>query len=265
MNSFFRRASMFLLLGVLLLLLAACAGDGERDAPVSDGPPTGKLKASDVDDARPRPEPRARYGNHSPYEVLGKTYRVMDSSAGYHERGTASWYGSKFHGRRTSSGEPYDMYEATAAHKHLPLPTYAEVTNLDNGKKVIVKINDRGPFHEKRLIDLSYGAAVRLDMTATGTARVDVRAITFDEPAPARVASSRADGTFLQVGAFGSREAAEKLAGDMTARNLKPVSIQKGGGLYKVWIGPYSSDGEIETAAGRMVEMGYERPHRVRR
>ena len=106
-----------------------------------------------------------------------KNITVMKSSEGYHKQGIASWYGSKFHGRRTSSGEPYDMHLATAAHKTLPLPTYAEVTNLDNGKKVIVKINDRGPFKHDRLIDMSYGAALRLGMTGTGTARVDVRVI----------------------------------------------------------------------------------------
>ena len=212
---------------IALLLLAACAGDKKDDS--VDGPSDRHIKPADVSDAIPKSEPLARYGNHSPYTVLGKTYTVLPTSKGYHERGIASWYGSKFHGRRTSSGEPYDMYEATAAHKHLPLPTYAEVTNLDNGKKVIVKINDRGPFHEKRLIDMSYGAAVRLGMTGTGTARVDVRAITFDQPAPSAV--KRFDGTFLQVGAFGSRDAAERLAGKMTANQLKPVSVQKSGKL----------------------------------
>ena len=135
-------------------------------------------------DAVPRAEPLARYGNHSPYEVFGKKYHVLPSSDGYHEQGVASWYGSKFHGRRTSSGEPYDMHLATAAHKSLPLPTYAEVTNLDNGKKVIVKINDRGPFKDDRLIDMSYGAALRLGMTGTGTARVDVRVIDVSGNAP---------------------------------------------------------------------------------
>jgi rare lipoprotein A len=253
------------LASITVALLAACAGEPERETEVSDGPPTGSLKASDVADARPRAEPRSRYGNHSPYTVLGKTYNVMKSSAGYHEKGIASWYGSKFHGRRTSSGEPYDMYEATAAHKYLPLPTYAEVTNLDNGKKVIVKINDRGPFHEERLIDMSYGAAVRLGMTATGTARVDVRAITFNQPASPTAAAERADGTFLQVGAFGGRDAAERLAGKMMANHLNPVTVKKGGNLYKVWLGPYSSDAEISLAMNRVVELGYERPHKVRR
>ena len=147
----------FLYLPILMaagLLLISCAGDQPRDGEPSDGPSTRDLKASDVADAIPRPEPLARYGNHSPYEVFGETYHVMASSKGYREKGIASWYGSKFHGRRTSSGEPYDMHLATAAHKALPLPTYAEVRNLDNGKRVVVKINDRGPFKDDRIIDM---------------------------------------------------------------------------------------------------------------
>ena len=163
------------------LLFIGCAGKKEKDVEPGDGPSSRKISAEDVHDAVPRAEPRARYGNHSPYTVLGKTYTVLPTSKGYHERGIASWYGSKFHGRRTSSGEPYDMHLATAAHKSLPLPTYAEVTNLDNGRKMIVKINDRGPFHEDRIIDLSYAAAIKLGVDQTGTARIDVRAIDVDK------------------------------------------------------------------------------------
>ncbi len=129
-------------------------------------------------DAIPEPdvvdEPRSRYGNRSPYSVLGKTYRVLDSAKGYDETGTASYYGNKFHGRRTSNLEVYDMYAFTAAHKTLPLPSFARVTNLDNGKSVVVRVNDRGPFHDGRLIDLSYAAAVKLGIRARGTGRVEV-------------------------------------------------------------------------------------------
>ena len=242
------------------LLLAACAGDRVKDA---DGPSTRTLSPSDVQDAVPRQEQRARYGNRSPYEVLGKRYTVLAGSSGYKQRGIASWYGSKFHGRNTSSGEPYDMHKATAAHRSLPLPTYAEVTNLDSGHKVVVKINDRGPFHDDRLIDLSYGAAVRLGMVGTGTARVEVRAISFDPPEPARVTVKVADGTFLQVGAFSERAAAERLAGRMMQERLQPVSIRTGGGLHKVWIGPYRGQKDIELAAQSVVELGLERPHKV--
>ena len=243
-----------------VLLLAGCAGKKEAEE-AGDGPSSRKISAADVHDAVPKNEPRARYGNHSPYTVLGKTYTVLPTSKGYHERGIASWYGSKFHGRRTSSGEPYDMHLATAAHKSLPLPTYAEVTNLDNGRKMIVKINDRGPFHEDRIIDLSYAAAIKLGVDQTGTARIDVRAI--DVKRSKRSAAKLADGTFLQVGAFSKRKTADDLAGKMTAAQLKPVSIKKSRGLYKVWIGPYASEREIEASMRRVVELGYERPHKV--
>ena len=247
-------------LAVLGLVLAGCAGKAPSTA---DGPSKRDIKPSDVRDAVPRDEPLARYGNHSPYTVLGKTYTVMASSKGYKERGIASWYGSKFHGRRTSSGEVYDMHLATAAHKRLPLPTYAEVTNLDNGRKMVVKINDRGPFHDGRIIDLSYAAAIKLGVDKTGTARVEVRAI--DVKTRKRSAVKVADGTFLQVGAFKKRKTANRLADEMMEAHLRPVSVQKSRGLYKVWIGPYTSESEIESSTRRVVELGYERPHRVNR
>jgi rare lipoprotein A len=243
------------------LLLAGCAGDKKDD--MQDGRPDIRLAPGDVEDAVPKREPLARYGNHSPYTVLGKTYTVLPSSDGYRERGIASWYGSKFHGRRTSSGELYDVRLATAAHRSLPLPTYAEVTNLENGRRMIVKINDRGPFHPDRIIDLSYAAAVKLGVDVSGTARVEVRAIDMDHPE--RPAVKVADGTFLQVGAFSKRVTAEDLAGKMMAAQLKPVSVQKSRGLYKVWIGPYASQKEIEATTRRVVELGYERPHKVSR
>ena len=134
------------------------------------------------DDPVPRPEPLSRYGNGPNYEVFGKRYTVMPSSANYQERGVASWYGKKFHGRLTSNREPYDMYQMTAAHKSLPLPTYVRVRNLKNNKNVIVRVNDRGPFVHNRIIDLSYAAATKLDMIRDGTSLVEVTAINYDEP-----------------------------------------------------------------------------------
>src|SRR5690606_1564316 len=154
-----------------ILLLAACASNPDG------APPPGSLDLDDIEEVAPRLEPRSRFGNPDSYTVFGKTYHVMDSATGYHERGIASWYGTKFHGRRTSSGEDYDMYKMTAAHKTLPLPTYVRVTNLDNGKSAIVRVNDRGPFHDNRIIDLSYAAAIKLGVNKTGTAHVDVVAI----------------------------------------------------------------------------------------
>jgi rare lipoprotein A len=282
-----RRALLLLPAIALSLLLAACAGQAPRveEEPL-DGPSTSGLRAEDVADATPRAEPLARYGNHSPYEVFGRKYYVMQSSEGYRERGTASWYGSKFHGRRTSSGEPYDMHLATAAHKALPLPTYAEVVNLDNGRRVIVKVNDRGPFKDDRLIDLSYGAALRLGMVGTGTARVEVRAIdpgTWDDgarvagagtpagvtlagaAAPQQAAAGQGETTWLQAGAYGRREGAEELAERLRRADLAPVSINDSGNLFRVWLGPYDSYVEAEAVILKAIELGFERPHRVSR
>jgi rare lipoprotein A len=257
-------ASRLIMAFALLVVLAGCAGDSKRGSE-SDGPPDRTVKASDVEDAVPREEPRARYGNHSPYEVLGERYTVMASSEGYKKRGVASWYGSKFHGRRTSSGEVFDMYRATAAHRNLPLPTYAEITNLDNGLRVTVKINDRGPFHSERLIDLSYGAAVRLGMAEQGTARVEIRAIGKGVAAFEDQGAANGEGTFLQVGAFRERDAAEELAGRMMEKHLQPVSIQSGRDYHRVWLGPYESSSDIEDARQRAIELGLDRPHTVKR
>jgi len=268
----FRFALLVLCAGFFGLLLVSCARDRGAVQEPADGPSTRDIKASDVADAVPRNEPLARYGNHSPYEVFGKRYYVLPSSKGYHERGTASWYGSKFHGRRTSSGEPYDMHLATAAHKSLPLPTYAEVTNLDNGKKVIVKINDRGPFKHDRLIDMSYGAALRLGMTGAGTARVDVRVIDVSGEQPVATTASYSapitpvtDGTMLQAGAFGKRDGAERMSRQLGQAGIKPVSIKEAGGLFRVWLGPYSGQSEVESVVNQVIELGFERPHRVKR
>src|SRR5690606_2164274 len=141
-------------------------------------------------DSIPEPEvadePRSAYGNRSPYKVLGKTYTVRDSAEGYVERGIASYYGNKFHGRRTSNLEVYDMYAFTAAHRSLPLPSFVRVTNLENGRSVVVRVNDRGPFHGDRLIDLSYAAAVKLGYRDKGTARVEVRGLSPGENARER-------------------------------------------------------------------------------
>ncbi len=265
-----RHLATGLLAGLLSLLLASCAGEPPRDKDEEpgDGPSTLDLKAEDVADAIPQAEPLARYGNHSPYEVFGKKYHVMQSNDGYHEKGIASWYGSKFHGRRTSSGEPYDMHLATAAHKTLPLPSYAEVTNLDNGRKVTVKINDRGPFKDDRLIDMSYGAALRLDMIGNGTASVDVRVIDVSSLAVSeeqRFADAEQAEAWLQAGAYGRREGAEELVSQLERAQLFPVSIHQLDELFRVWLGPYSSNSEVESVIARAIELGFDRPHRIRR
>ncbi len=169
--------------------LAACAGSPGTPPPsrvIGDsGPARPPAALASLPDAVPEHAPRSRYGNPPSYEVFGVTYYVMDSvPGGFEQRGRASWYGKKFHGRRTSSGEPYDMYAMTAAHRSLPLPTWVEVTNLENNRRVVVKVNDRGPFidTDQRIIDLSYAAAVRLDMHERGTAPVHIRVVTPDDP-----------------------------------------------------------------------------------
>lgn len=166
---------------------------GSRYGVDNDSVPNDNLDVSKLVEPTPRNEPRSLYGNKSPYSVLGKSYTVLPNASGYDERGIASFYGSKFHGYKTSNFEDYDMYQFTAAHKTLPLPSYARVTNLENGKSVVVRINDRGPFHENRIIDLSYAAAVKIGVWPKGTGLVEVRAIDPDHPdAPGTLVSSGA-------------------------------------------------------------------------
>jgi rare lipoprotein A len=175
--------------------LAACFSTPPRPAepipnsappPAATSPPVPDTAA----DAVPRIEPRSRSGNPPFYDVFGKRYYVLSSSVGYWERGVASWYGPGFHKVRTSTGEPYDMYGMTAAHKTLPLPAYVRVTNLQNGRSVVVRVNDRGPFVGNRIIDLSYTAAAKLDMLRNGTAMVDVRTIEASTPSGVTTAST---------------------------------------------------------------------------
>jgi rare lipoprotein A len=173
--TFSRTVCLHLSLLLVAIGLSACSTSSVFEP--SDAAPANPRDVSHVQNAVPRTEARSRYGNPDSYVVYGKRYHTRKSSQGYKEKGGASWYGTKFHGRRTSSGEPYDMYAMTAAHKTLPLPSYVEVTNLGNGRKVIVRVNDRGPFHDGRIIDMSYAAAVKLGMLGKGTARVEVRAI----------------------------------------------------------------------------------------
>ena len=229
----------FLLLALTLNLLScASTGDSAPDDYMRD----------DTPDAIPANEPLSRYGNMPSYEVRGKTYHVLKNSNGFSQEGIASWYGTKFHGRKTSSGEPYNMYAMTAAHKTLPLPTYVEVTHKENGRKVILKVNDRGPFHEGRIIDLSYAAARKLGITATGTGPVSLRVINTSalDLKTSKVVlppSSNENGKILvQVAAMGSESAAEKMADNLREKNIPSVRVHvienNGKKLYRVRIGP---------------------------
>ena len=218
---------------------------------VSDSAPEHALDISGIPEPVPRPEPRAAYGNRSPYTVLGKSYRVRASAEGYVERGVASWYGQKFHGRQTSSREVYDMCSFSAAHKTLPLPSYVRVTNLDNGRSVVVRVNDRGPFHAGRIIDLSYAAAVKLGVDRTGTARVEVRALSGGAAegatAPASVAAvppprEYSGRQIVQVGAYRDKDNARRIAGQLEDAGIDDVEIEdvrvEGGKVWRVRIGP---------------------------
>jgi rare lipoprotein A len=177
------RALVLPLCALIAVGLAACFSAPRKQSPSAtpQPQPTERPPPPDsVPDMVPRSEPRSRNGNPPFYDVLGKRYFVLSSSVGYVERGVASWYGPGFHKVRTSTGEPYDMYAMTAAHKTLPLPAYVRVTNLQNGRSIVVRVNDRGPFVGNRIIDLSYTAASKLDMLRNGTAMVEVRSL---EPA----------------------------------------------------------------------------------
>jgi len=255
-------------------------------------------KPDSIPEVIPRIEPRARSGNPPFYDVFGKRYYVLSSSVGYRERGVASWYGPGFHNVRTSIGEPYDMYGMTAAHKTLPLPAYVRVTNLQNGRSVVVRVNDRGPFVGNRIIDLSYSAAARLDMLRNGTAMVEVRTIDPSVPpaitasatpapaaappavAPAATAPGTATPTagsgvtspaaaatalFVQAGAFSDPANAERLAEKLRGGNYGKVIVRDdqiaGRRMYRVRIGPVPSVAEFDRVVAALERAGINDAH----
>lgn len=201
---------------------------------IKDGPPDSVHEAS-LKEVTPAAEPLSRYGNPTDYKIGNQTYEVLTSARGYRARGLASWYGTKFHKKRTSSGEPYDLYTMTAAHRTLPLPTYVKVTNLNNNQTLVVKVNDRGPFHEDRIIDLSYGAALKLGLLPEGTAPVEIEALMTDglEHQLARY--------YLQAGAFTSKALAEALQEKIQQISSVPVFIEPYNTYFLVKIGPMAN------------------------
>jgi rare lipoprotein A len=217
-------------------------------------------------DAVPRVEPRSRSGNPPFYEVFGKRYYILSSSVGYWERGVASWYGPGFHKVRTSTGEVYDMYAMTAAHKTLPLPAYVRVTNLQNGRSVVVRVNDRGPFVGNRIIDLSYTAAARLDMLRNGTAMVEVRTVD-PSAAPAVLAASEAAGAglFVQAGAFSDPANAQRLADKLRNGSYGKVFVRDdqiaGRRMYRVRIGPVPDVGSFDRVVAALERAGINDAH----
>jgi len=267
-----------LLVLTMAVTLAGCIGGKTK----RDGPGTTRIPEL-PSDAVPKPEPRSRYGNgrdfgNGPgYEVFDKWYTVMESSAGYQERGVASWYGKKFHGNLTSNREVYDMYEMTAAHTTLPLPTYVHVRNLRNNKSIVVRVNDRGPFVNNRIIDLSYAAALKLDMVQDGTSLVEVTAYNFDKPAGDRPTSrpshvlqhstASSNEIFLQVGAFGDRANAVRRLALLSKSGVGNAFVHKdeasGRVLYRVRIGPLVGVGEYDILVKELAGLGITDPYLI--
>ena len=240
----------------LFTLISACSTAPEKK---HAAPKRSPEELANVPDAVPKVEPKSELGNMKTYEVFGKRYYVLDSSDGFTQEGIASWYGPDFHGKKTSSGEIYDMYAMTAAHKTLPLPSYLEVKNLENGRKIVVRVNDRGPFHDNRIVDLSYTGAIKLDMVAKGTALVEIRAInprTYKRGGAPVVTRSRSQEQrspldfYIQVGVFSDYGNATRMKDKLLALDA-PVRIEEamlnGAAAFRVKIGPLN---DIESADG---------------
>lgn len=248
-----------------MLVLSSCSHMGKRDSA-----PDFYVDASKVPNATPKPEPLSKYGNMSSYRVNGKRYYPLKSCRNFQQVGIASWYGTKFHDQRTSSGERYDMLSMTAAHKTLPLPTYVEVTNLENHRTIIVKVNDRGPFKSNRIIDLSYVAAKKLGMAGRGTAHVKIKAIdpyrynqndfymadshkrSWHTAQPERL-------VYLQVATFKNKMNAEHLRRRLSALVSAPITISRNHGrraLYRVQVGPIRDLSTANTISHKLRNMG---------
>ena len=268
---------------VLLIALAGCSSNAPLERYEARGTVT---PGSASPAAGPAAGAIGTPGNPPFYEVYGRRYHVMPTADGYRERGVASWYGPKFHGKRTSGGETYDMHGMTAAHKTLPIPTWVEVTNLDNGRQVIVRVNDRGPFVDDRIIDLSFRAATELDMIGKGTARVQVRALgapagssrdSGPVMAEARTAPARESGggfslistanaapathageLYVQVGAFSDRENALGMVSRLKRSGFENTFVLAGGNdaLYRVRIGPLADAGQFDSVRSELLTLG---------
>lgn len=279
---------------ILVLVLLATLGLSGCVTTPPPAPAAGQARVKQVAPPGPvpAPEPPATQpprtasgaGNPPFYEVYGERYFVLPSSAGYEATGIASWYGRDFHGKRTSSGEIYDMHELTAAHKTLPLPSLVRVTNLDNGRSVVVTVNDRGPFVKDRIIDLSYAAAKELDIVQAGTGRVEVQALAGQSgagpvvvkgvaSAPAAAGSAvaptlvPAQQIYLQVGAFSNADNADQLKDQLESHGLRDVVIRRDASvspeIYRVRIGPLAGASEYDQLAARVESLRLGRPRLV--
>jgi len=270
-------------LGVIMavLALAGCgsvpADHSSRYTIAQDRAPRGNFDVSGVADVIPRYEAPTAAGNRSPYTVWGKSYRVLESNERYVQRGTASWYGEKFHGHKTSNGEIFNMYAMSAAHKSLRIPSYARVTNLDNGRSVVVRVNDRGPFHGDRLIDLSYAAARKLDFLGSGTAHVEVATINVRPDGTMTMAGRAYDDSggrpdtaeagpgnrslFVQLGSFSQRDPAQTLLDRARRIAANPTRVREvvtaTGRFHRVQVGPFSNENEALAAQTFLQDRGF--------
>ena len=250
----------WILLAASLVILSACA----FGVPISErGNNAVSVRSGQIPD-----EPRSALGNPESYVVFGKRYYVLDSSEGFVERGIASWYGTKFHGRKTSSGETYNMYALSAAHKTLPIPVHVHVKNLDNGRELIVRVNDRGPFVDGRIIDLSYAAAKKLGVDGPGTANVEIRVVGPGQSQPTQVVralplSDANDDApmFVQMAAFSSRVNADNMVSRLRQQNESSASISPiqtdNGKFYRVRVGPVYDMDEANQVVRRLQQKGY--------
>jgi rare lipoprotein A len=238
----------FLLSVLISLILAGCSGSG-RYAIDDDTAPDAPISVDHIEDAQPKYEPYSRGGNRN-YTVRGKDYRIIKDPTGFKQQGIASWYGKKFHGHLTSNGEIYDMYSMSAAHKTLPIPSYVKVVNLDNNREAIVRVNDRGPFHQGRIIDLSYAAAFKLGVIQSGTANVAIEHITVE---PNQVAEQFA----IQVAASGHQDRTRSLANELSGKLSLSSFIEDIDGNYKVMMGPFDDYMTTEKALEQIRSQGY--------
>lgn len=252
-----------ILLIVSIVLISACTNTSRIEEP-GDGPPLVPVNIENISDPIPIEEPKSLRGNPKSYVVFDQRYDVLTQSQNYIERGIASWYGRKFHGRKTSNGETYDMLAMTAAHKTLPLPTYVQVTNLENNRSAVVRVNDRGPFHENRIIDLSYAAAVKLGINTRGTGFVEIRALTDPASYENTQLVKKVLAThhiYLQIGAFSDLNNALRLKTRIKRSALPAAQISAGvyleNPIYRVLIGPIASVDKADKLSKRLSDLGF--------
>ncbi len=254
------------LLCIFATLVFGCSSSDKRYSIDEDIAPSKPISVDHIEDAQPQYEPYSLGGNKN-YTLRGKSYRIVRDTEGYTEKGKASWYGKKFHGHLTSNGEIYDMYSMTAAHKTLPLPSYVKVTNLDNNKQTIVRVNDRGPFHDNRILDLSYAAATKLDVISSGTANIQIEVITVKRPAGD--AANRHPQYVIQVIASPHKERVETLSKELANTLSVETFLDPINSNYRLMLGPFQDDKLTQDTLKRVKRIGYSsafvKTHRVAR